>query len=157
VRRRAAGLAVLAAVVGACTLTAAQVGGKPVSGGNPTPGTAQPDPPNLSDRISLNGCLQPAPKTAAAGSEPIDDNTPSDSRFVLTGGQRVNRVPPGTGQSEIAAKASGGVYRLEGLDSQFSPFVNTRVEISGEIKRAGGDKAPVLLVGFVQKISASCR
>jgi len=26
--------------------------------GNPTPGTPQPDPPNLADRITLTGCVR---------------------------------------------------------------------------------------------------
>ena len=134
-----------------------QGGGKPVSGGNPTPGTPQPDPPNLSDRITVTGCLQPAPKSAA-NSETPDPNTPSDARFVLSNAQRVDRLPPGTGGSPLAANANGSSYRLEGIDSQFSPFVNARVEVSGEVKpsadKTGG---PTLLVEFVQKTAATCQ
>jgi hypothetical protein len=141
----------LALVVGASVGVAAQVGGKPVTGGNPTPGTAQPEPPNLSDRIALSGCLQ------AAASDAHDANTPSDARFVLSDAQRVDRVPPGTGGSALAKTVSSRTFRLEGIDSQFSPFVNTKVEISGEVKPpSSAGTAPALLVEFVQKLSPRC-
>ena len=131
-RRRVAGAGVLIALAAATTIAAsAQVGGKPVIGGNPTPGTTQPDPPNLGDRITLSGCLQ---RAKGANATAADANTPSDSRFVLSDAARVERVPAGTGESDLAKKAGGGSYRLEGLDSIFSPFVGTKVEISGEVK-----------------------
>ena len=146
----------LIALVAASTIVAtAQTGGKPISGGNPTPGTAQPDPPNLADRITVTGCLQPAP-TIDATSNP-DANTPVDTRYVLASAQRVNRLPPGTGGSELAKKANSRTYRLEGLERQFSPFVNTQVEISGEIKPPSSNgTAPTLVVEFVQKINPRC-
>jgi hypothetical protein len=135
----------------------AQGGGKPVSGGNPTPGTAQPDPPNLSDRITVTGCLEPAPKSSASSEAP-DPNTPTNARFVLSSAKRVDRLPPGTGGSPLAVNANSSSYRLEGIDSQFSPFVNARVEVSGEVKPSGEQTgAPTLLVEFVQKTAATCR
>jgi hypothetical protein len=143
------------ALVAACTLPiTAQVGGKLVKGGNPTPGTAQPDPPNLADRITLSGCLEPAPK-AGTDSKP-DSNTPVDTRYVLTSAQRVNRLPPGTGGSDLAKKANSRTYRLEGLESQFSPFVNAKVEVSGEVRPLPASGAPTLLVEFVQKLESRC-
>jgi hypothetical protein len=145
----------LIALVAALTLTAgAQVGGKLVVGGNPTPGVSQPDPPNLADRIALTGCLQLAP--TGAGANPPDANTPVDTRYVLTSAQRIERLPPGTGGSELAQKTSGGTYRLAGLESQFSPFVNMKVEISGEVKPLSNATAPTLLVEFVQKLESRC-
>jgi len=162
--RRTAWVASLAAVVAASTLVVtAQIGGKPISGGNPTPGTAQPEPPNLGDRITLTGCLRTAPQEGAAkASAPLDDNTPTATRFVLTNAERMNRLPPGTGGSTLAATASGRTYRLEGLDSQFSPFVSMKVEISGEVKpravkeAAATSNVLTLLVEFVQKIEPRC-
>jgi len=134
-----------------------QGGGKPVSGGNPTPGTKQPDPPNLSDRMTVTGCLQPAPKSAA-NSDAADPNTPSDARFVLSGAKGVDRVPPGTGGSTLAVSTRSSSYRLEGIDSQFSPFVNARVEVSGEVKTSvEKTSAPTLLVEFIQKTAATCQ
>jgi hypothetical protein len=150
---------VLVALVAASTIVAsAQVGGKPVIGGNPTPGTTQPEPPNLGDRITLSGCLQRAQK--GASDVAADANTPSDARFTLSGAARVDKVPAGTGESELAKKASGGTYRLEGLDSIFSPFVGTKVEISGEVKaraaaEAGGT-TPTLIAEFVRRVAARC-
>jgi hypothetical protein len=132
------------------TMAAAQGGGKP-STGNPTPGTAQPDAPNLADRVTIVGCLQPL-RTAAA----VDGNTPTDSRYELTRAERVERVPPGTGGSPAAARASGRSYRLEGIESVFSPFVGARVEISGEVKASTSANAPVVIVEFVQKLAAKC-
>ena len=148
---------VLVCCLAVFTLTlVAQGGGKPVSGGNPTPGTVQPDPPNLSDRITVIGCLQPAPKSAAG--ETPDPNTPSDARFVLSSAKRVDRLPPGTGGSPQTVNANSASYRLEGIDSQFSPFVNARVEVSGEIKpSAEKANAPTLLVEFIQKTASTCR
>jgi len=151
---------VLVALVAASTIMAsAQVGGKPVIGGNPTPGTAQPDPPNLSDRITLSGCLQRAPKGANAAV--ADANTPSDARFMLSSAARVDKVPDGTGGSEHAKKAGGGTYRLEGIDSIFSPFVGTKVEISGEVEagaanQAAGSTTPTLIAEFVRKLENHC-
>jgi hypothetical protein len=145
---------ILALVLAAAVGVAAQVGGKPVTGGNPTPGTAQPEPPNLSDRITLSGCLQAVPRAA---SDAHDANTPSDARFVLSDAQRVDRVPPGSGGSALAKSVSSRTFRLEGVDSQFSPFVNTKVEISGEVKASSSaGTAPALLVEFVQKLSPRC-
>jgi len=157
---RRAGALVALAIAAGVTL-AAQSGGKPVSGGNPTPGTTQPDPPNLSDRVTVTGCLQSAPRSAA-NSQAADANTPSDARFVLSNAKKVDRVPPGTGGSPLAAGANSASYRLEGLESQFSPFVNASVEVSGEIKPPASDKPaasnpPTLLVEFIQKVAATCR
>lgn len=153
---------VIAFLAASTVAIGAQGGGKPISGGNPTPGTPQPDPPNLSDRITLTGCLQPAPKSAASIDTP-DANTQSDARFVLASAKRVDRLPPGTGGSPLAAGTSGNTYRLEGIDSQFSPFVNTKVEVSGEVKPLSADKpaagtsAPTLLVEFIQKTASTCQ
>ena len=154
-RLRWVGVVVLL-VTAATFAVAAQVGGKPATG-NPTPGTEQPAPPNLADRVTLSGCLRPAPKAAPTG-EAADANTPSDARFVLANADRVDRVPPGTGGSPLTAKTSGRTYRLSGIDSQFSPFVDTKVEISGEIKSSPADgAAPTLIVEFVQKLAATCK
>ena len=159
--RRAVWIGGLVALLAASTfVVSAQIGGKPVKGGNPTPGTPQPDPPNLGDRITVSGCLQPASKSNGNGETP-DANTPSNARFVLASAQRVDRLPPGTGGSELSAKSSSRSYRLEGIDSQFSPFVNMKVEISGEVKLpAAGETAgsvPTLLVEFVQKTAPTCQ
>jgi hypothetical protein len=160
-RAAAAWLGLVVFVAVSTSAISAQIGGKPVSGGNPTPGTPQPDPPNLSDRITVSGCLKPAPKSGTTSESP-DDNTPSDTRFVLSRAQRVDRLPPDTGGSELAAKTSSSTYRLEGLDSQFSPFVDAKVEVSGEVKphsssEAATSKAPTLLVEFIQKTASACQ
>jgi hypothetical protein len=145
------------------TVASAQGGGKPTTG-NPTPGTAQPDPPNLADRVTFVGCLQAAPRRAdpsgsaktPAAKTPADANAPSNARFDLTKAERVDRVPPGTGGSPAATAASGKTYRLEGIDSQFSPFVGAKVEISGEMKSSSSSSPPTLVVGFVQRLAAKC-
>jgi hypothetical protein len=151
---------VLALVAALTAGAAAQIGGKPAKG-NPTPGTAQPDPPNLADRITLTGCVQMAPGRSTVA---VDSNAPSDTRFILVNAERQKAVPPGTGGSAVTASASGRAYRLEAIESQLSAFVGTKVEISGEIKprpavsrgEGSGSNIPTLLVEFVQKISAAC-
>jgi hypothetical protein len=161
-------IAIVAAFVAVSTLTgAAQIGGKLVIGGNPTPGTEQPEPPNLADRITLTGCLQTAsvrgggsldPPTDAK--PPVDGNTPTDARFMLANAERIDRVPADTGGSPATTSGPSRSYRLMGIESQFSPFVGTKVEISGEIKPApsSDDKAaPTLIVEFVQKLALSCK
>jgi hypothetical protein len=157
--RRTAWIGTVAFLAAAVCIVGAQGGGKPVSGGNPTPGTPQPDPPKLSDRITLTGCLQPVP-TNGTTTETPDANTPSNARFALSNVQRVDRVPPDTGGSELATKSSSRSYRLEGLDSQFSTFANSKVEISGEVKprpaAETGESAPVLIVEFIQKSGSTC-
>ena len=135
----------------------AQSGGKPTSG-NPTPGTPQPDPPNLADRITLTGCVQASPERPGGA---VNPNTPYNTRFVLAGAERQSAVPAGTGGSETAARASGRTYRLEAIESQLSPFVGTKVQISGEVKQTTSASvrppvASILLVEFVQKIAGSC-
>jgi hypothetical protein len=116
-------------------LLAAQIGGKPVSGGNPTPGTPQPTPPNVADRITVTGCVERA-KRAATGK--VDGNDVVDSRYVLT----------------TLATPSKVQYKLAAIESQLSPFVGAKVEISGEPHAAGSN---VLQVEFVQRIAARCR
>jgi len=82
---------------------------------------------------------------------------------VLSGAKSVDRIPPGTGGSSLAVSTRSASYRLEGIDSQFSPFVNARVEVSGEVKpatadkAASGDSSPILLVEFIQKTGTTCR
>lgn len=138
--------------------------------GNPTPGTPQPDPPNLADRITVVGCVQTAANKAAPGlpraesrGPSNDPNTPSDARFVLARAERKSIVPPGTGTSSVAASVTSSTFRLFGIDSQLSPFVGTRVELSGEVQLSampsstdGSAAPPVVHVQFVQKIAASC-
>jgi len=140
---------------------AAQIGGKPVTG-NPTPGTEQPEPPNLSDRLTLTGCVQLAVKIgSSAASGAVDGNTVIDSRFELTGAERQNNVPADTGGSPLATAASGRTYRLAAIESQLSPFVGAKVEVSGEIvpRPAGtpSTAAPTLQIEFVQRLAASCK
>ena len=136
---RAAASLVVIALVGFAAMLSAQSGGKPATG-NPTPGTEQPAPPNVADRVTFVGCLQPvAPATTTA-----DSKTPSNSRFELAKATSVD------------TRASSKTYRLEGIDSQFSPFVGSKVEITGEIKAAAGANPPTLLVEFVQRIAAKC-
>jgi hypothetical protein len=121
--------------------------------GNPTPGTPQPAPPTLADRITVTGCLQLAP---GAGAAPASAATvPADNRYVLAGAKKDARVPPDTGTSSDAAAASAASYRLEALESQLSPLVNARVEVSGEVKTSAA--GPTVLVEFVQKIAAKCQ
>ena len=131
--------------------------------GNPTPGTPQPEPPNLADRVTLTGCVQANTETGPGrGAASKDPNDPSESRFVLTKAERKNVVPAGTGTSNVAATSSSSSYRLRAIDSQLSPFVGTRVEISGEIlpsppRTAGAaSSVPILQVEFVQKVAPTC-
>jgi hypothetical protein len=137
-------------MVALAAIASAQGGGKPTTG-NPTPGTAQPDPPNLADRVTFAGCLQPVARSAPTA----DPNTPSHSRFELTRAERVDRVPAGTGGSPAAASVSSKTFRLEGIDSQFSPFVGAKVEVSGEVS-VKSPGAPTLIVEFIQKLAAKC-
>jgi len=119
--------------------------------GNPTPGTEQPEPPRVADRIAVTGCLQVAPGAGAAPASAA--TTPASDRFVLRDARKDGRTPPDTGTSSAAASASS--YRLEALDSQLSPFLDTRVELSGEVK--GPADAPVLLVEFVRRVASGCQ
>ena len=139
--------------------------------GNPTPGTPQPEPPNLARRITLTGCLQATGTRSGGDAAAADANSPSDARFVLTSAQRRNVIPPDTGTAgtpiESADRSPDGsasrTYRLQAIDSQLSPFVGARVEISGEVLSAATksdeDKgiAPTLQVEFVQRVAAQCR
>jgi hypothetical protein len=142
-------------VIGALTTVGLFAQGTGRLTGNPTPGTPQPDPPNLADRITLTGCVRWAAPDGR-GSVPTQElNTLSTSTFVLANAARVTRVPPGTGTSDAAKKSAGQTYRLTALNSALVPFVGGRVEISGEIDdRPQADAVPVptLKVGFVQRL-----
>jgi hypothetical protein len=124
--------------------------------GNPTPGTPQPDPPNLADRITLTGCVRWAAPDGRGSVSAQELNTFSTSTFVLTSAARVMRVPLGTGTSDSAKKSASQTYRLSALNSALVPFAGARVEISGEIDdRPSADGAaavPTLKVGFVQRL-----
>ena len=129
--------------------------------GNPTPGTPQPDPPKLADRITVTGCVQWATANGR-GVVPADElNAPSDSKFLLINAAREERVPPGTGTSDAAKQSTSKMYRLSALNGALVPFVGSRVEISGEVEDRlpadGSSQTPILTVGFVQRVpKATC-
>ena len=155
---------VIVLCAGLTTGRAAQFPGPPPLTGNPTPGTPQPDPPNLADRITLTGCVQSANENSGRGAAAVDPNEPSDSTYVLTNAQRENRVPPGTGTSGAAAASASRTYRLAAINSSITAFVGTKVEVSGEVEpsttNAAGAvnaSAPILHVGFIQKLAPSCQ
>jgi hypothetical protein len=118
-------------------LLAAQIGGKLVSGGNPTPGTPQPEPPNVAERVTVTGCVERVSKDARPLAA-VDGNAVVDSRYVLITVEQPSKVR----------------YRLEAIESQLSPFTGAKVEISGEPKDPG---STILRVEFVQKLAATCR
>lgn len=162
-RRRATWLAVVIAIAAGAATASAQAPGKPATG-NPTPGTAQPDPPNVANRVMFVGCLQPVARRADK-SAPADPYTPTNSRFELTNAEPVERVPSGTGPTgprvdgSPAIGGSSKTYRLHGIDSIFSPFIGARVEITGEIEppsAAEKTAPPTLVVEFMQRIAAKC-
>jgi hypothetical protein len=139
---------------------AAQIGGKLVTG-NPTPGTEQPAPPNLADRVTVTGCLQLASKSGGGiASTVVDGNTIVDSRFELTDARQQANVPPDTGGSPLTTTAPASrTYRLAAIESQLSPFVGAKVEVSGEIlprPERPPQSAPTLQVEFVQRIAKTC-
>ena len=112
-KSRAGSLVGVGAIVVVTGIVSAQGGGKPATG-NPTPGVAQPDPPNPANRVTFTGCLHSVSRVPPT----TDPNTPHNTRYELTTVERSERK----------------TLRLEGLDSQFSPFVNMKVEISGQVK-----------------------
>ena len=75
--------------------------------------------------------------------------------------QREDRVPAGTGTSAVATASASRSYKLGGIESQLSPFVDTKVEVSGEVEVTGASgeagATPVLRVGFIQKVANSCQ
>jgi hypothetical protein len=142
----------------ATAFSAAQAPPPPTLRGNPTPGTAQPEPPKPADRIALSGCVVRVEGAAAT----FDANTPSDTRYLLTGAKREKRLPAGTGTSPAAAAVTGDRFRLAGIEGAISPFVDTRVEVSGQIEPPTEEAAksttalPVLRVEFVRKLASTC-
>ena len=149
------------ALLGAAHLMAQGQGGTP-STSNPTPGTPQPDPPKLANRITLTGCLQAAPASGRS-SQTVEPSTKSDSRFVLNNAQREDVVPAGTGTAIPASAPVSRSYKLDGIESQLAPFVGTKVQVSGELEppaasaRTSATAVPTLHVGFIQKMAATCQ
>src|SRR5215510_8118414 len=84
--------------------------------GNPTPGTPQPDPPNLADRITVTGCVRWATANGRGAVLADELNAPSDSKFLLVNAAREERVPPGTGTSDAAKQSTNETYRLSALN-----------------------------------------
>jgi hypothetical protein len=149
----------MTAVIAVC----AQGGGKPMTG-NPTPGTAQPEPPDLAKRVTFSGCVRSEPRASGApAAGTTDPSEVSSARFVLNNAVRVNRVPSGTGASVPSTGPASRTYRLEGIDAQLAPFVGTKVEVSGQINsspsaaRGAKSTVPTLHVEFLEKIAASCQ
>jgi len=130
--------------------------------GNPTPGTEQPDPPKLADRITILGCVRFAsPQVQGRGAGPAGElNSFSNSTFILADAVREGRVPPGTGTSEVAKSTTSRTYRLSAVNSALVPFVGAKVEISGEVQASvppdANPQPPILQVGFVQRIAKTC-
>ena len=124
--------------------------------GNPTPGTPQPDPPRLADRITVIGCVRWAAANGRGAVTADELNAPSDAKFLLVNAAREERVPPGTGTSDTAKQSTRQMYRLSALNSALVPFVGSRVEISGEVEDRppgdGGSRTPIVKVGFVQRL-----
>jgi hypothetical protein len=136
------GWAVVAVLMLAVAGVAAQ--GRGALSGNPTPGTPQPAPPNLADRITVTGCVQFA-AAQGRGAVPVDQlNAPSDAMFVLTDAVREGPVR----------------YRLSAINSALVPFVGSKVEMSGEVDSnpspSGSAQAPILHVGFARRIAKTC-
>ena len=142
-------------VVGALTTLGLSAQGTGRLTGNPTPGTPQPKPPNLADRVTLTGCVRWAAPDGRGSVSTQELNTLSSSTFLLANATRVARVPPGTGTSDAAKKSASQTYRLSAVNSALVPFAGARVEISGEIDDRpprDGAAAPMLNVGFVQRV-----
>jgi hypothetical protein len=148
----------IATVATSVFVLAAQAPPPGLKSGNPTPGTPQPEPPNLADRVTVIGCVQAV--SQAAGQKEIDPGEPSDARFLLNKAERKNVVPPGTGASPLAAAPVPQSLRLRAISSQLTPFVGAHVELSGEILPARDGESgrpPVLQVEFVQKTGEKCQ
>lgn len=141
-----------AAIASALTATAfaQQTGGGTLRRGNPTPEAEQPPPPKIEDRITVTGCL------TRIGQATDDPNAFSDARFVLTNAKRENRGIAGAGTSAAAKAATGNRFRLAGVDASFSPFVNTQVELSGEVIQPSEGTGTTLRVMFLQKTAPKC-
>jgi hypothetical protein len=162
-KRRTVRTAAVVALVSTLTLRPSAQQPQPFTG-NPTPGTPQPAPPNPADRITLIGCLEAISPGGSDAPTTADPNTPKDSKFILTDAKRESRVPAGTGIASDASAATSRIYRLAAIDTALSPFVKTKVEISGEVlpstsnvpEASPAPNAPTLRVEFVQKIARSC-
>src|ERR1043165_1396927 len=105
-------------VIGALTTVALSAQGTGRLTGNPTPGTPQPAPPNLADRVTLTGCVRWAAPDGRGSVAVQELNIFSSTTFVLTNAARVARVPPGTGTSELAKKSARQPHRPLGADTE---------------------------------------
>jgi hypothetical protein len=102
--------------------------------GNPTPGTPQPNPPDLRNRITVTGCVKAA---EGKGRVPAAElNNPSDANFVLA-----------------ARNSTSSTYRLSAVNSAVVPFVGARVEMSGEVDAS---QPPVLQVAVIHRVAKTC-
>jgi len=144
------GITVTAAVL--CAAPAAAQFDLPFKG-NPTPGTEQPKPPDLVDRIRLTGCV----KQVVPDITPADANTPSDGHFLLVAAK------PRQERSRAKTKAPppGDTFRLLGIDSAIAPLAGSRVEVSGDIVPPNGGTTgnlptPILRVLVMQRLTAAC-
>jgi hypothetical protein len=161
--RKTVRAAAVVALISTLTLRSSAQVPQPLTG-NPTPGTPQPAPPNPADRITLTGCVEAVSPGGSNAPTTADPNTPNDSKFILTDAKRENRVPADTGTANAPSAATSRTYRLAAIDSALSPFVKTKVEISGEVlsstsnapEASPAPNAPTLRVEFVQKIARSC-
>ena len=131
---RAAALIGVVAITALTAVVSAQIGGKPTTG-NPTPGTAQPDPPNLADRVTVAGCLSAVTRRADASASTVSAAAASAS--VDT--ERTKQLTVRADQSRSRGSRAGGhrrVCRDRRVEQDISPRRNRQPVLA--IRRSEG-------------------
>ncbi len=138
--------------------------------GAQAPSPSQPAPGASPDRITITGCLQPAPASQTEANAPAPD-AKADSTgkgFVLTNASAGPANAPG--ESQAVART----YRLVANDSALSPHAGKKVELTGTVQdqdssartekpappdaspSAAGAGGPRLVVESGKVLSVSC-
>jgi hypothetical protein len=95
-----------------------------------TPSTPQNQGASSDQRITVVGCLQPAPPTptgTTGSTGATGDSAGGEKKFVLT------NVAPPSNDTAGASSAAAKTYQLIANESALSPHVGKKVELTGTI------------------------
>jgi hypothetical protein len=110
--------------------TAAIVYAASMAIGAQAPSPQQQAPGESPDRVTVTGCLKPAPQSQTEANSPAPDAkaNSTDKGFVLTD------ATAGPANAPDESKSVARTYRLVANDSALSPHAGKKVELTGTIQ-----------------------
>lgn len=125
---------------------------------------AQPGQSAAGKKIMVIGCVNKAEPSATGTAGAAGAAAKDDTKFVLTKASAGETA--GTAGAAPPATAIASEYKLDGSDSQLTPHVGHKVEITGTVDEAKGPteapaasaaNAPKLKVVALKMVSPTCQ